>query len=260
MSHQTLSIEIDARGVATLTLNLPQKRNAMSAAMIGELTAAAQSLGADPAVRVVVLAGAGPTFCAGADLTWMQEQIAADRAGRMGEAGRLAAMLQAFNEMPKPLIGRLHGGAYGGGIGLACICDTAIAAQTTRFGLTETRLGLIPATIGPYVIARIGEGRARRIFFSSRRFGADEAAELGLIARAVPEADLDAAIDAEVAPYLRTAPGAVAAAKALARSLGPRIDSAVIDDSIRRLADTWEGEEAAHGIAAFLSGEPPRWG
>lgn len=142
---------------------------------------------------------------------------------------------------------------------MACVCDVAIADTPTKFGLTETRLGLIPATIGPYVLARLGEGKARRIFMSARVFGAQEAAELGIVARAVAPDALDAAIEAEVAPYLSVAPEAVGAAKALARALGPRIDAQVIDDTIRRLADTWEGEEAAHGIAAFLDKTPARW-
>ncbi|WP_226781476.1 crotonase/enoyl-CoA hydratase family protein [Oceaniglobus trochenteri] len=257
--YQTLTVDIDRRGVARVTLNLPEKRNAMSALMIAELTDLAQTVGAADTTRAMVLSGAGKVFCAGADLTWMQAQIEADRAGRMAEARRLAMMLKALNEMPTPLIARLHGGAYGGGIGLACVADVALAETGTRFALTETRLGLIPATIGPYVIARMGEGRARRVFMSARVFDAPEAERLGLIARCLDPAQMEDAIAAEVEPYLSVAPGAVGAAKALARALGPRIDAAVIDDTITRLADTWEGEEAAHGIAAFLSNSPPRW-
>lgn len=255
-TYETLTLATDVRGVARLTLNRPDKRNALSALMIEELTDAAQALGQGDA-RAVVLSGAGRVFCAGGDLDWMTAQIQADRATRMVEARKLALMLNALNEMPKPLIGRIHGGAFGGGVGLACICDVAIADPATQFGLTETRLGLIPATISPYVLARIGEGAARRIFMSPRVFGAEMARDLGLIAGVAQ--DLDAAIEAEIAPYLTAAPGAIAAAKSLARSLGPRIDAAVIDATIERLADTWETEEAAHGIAAFLSKTPPRW-
>ncbi len=178
----------------------------------------------------------------------------------MTEARKLAIMLKALNEMQKPLIGRSHGGAFGAGIGLACVCDVALAAKGTRFGLTETRLGLIPATISPYVLARIGEGMARRIFMSARIFAADEAQQLGLVAKVAAESELDAEIEAEIAPYLSAAPGPVAAAKALARALGPRIDDQIIEDSIAHLADTWDSEEAAHGIAAFLAKRPPRWG
>lgn len=259
MSYDTLEVRIDERGVASVALNLPERRNALSAAMIEDLTAAAHTLGGSKAVRAVVLSGAGKVFCAGGDLNWMTAQIKADRATRIAEARKLALMLNALNEMPKPLIGRIHGAAIGGGIGLACVCDSVIADEATRFGLTETRLGLIPATIGPYVIARMGEGKARRVFMSARLFDAAEAMDLGIIAQRVSGAELDEAVEAEVVPYLSVAPGAVAAAKAHARSLGAGIDEAVIEDSIQRLADTWEGEEAAHGVAAFLNKEDPDW-
>src|SRR5690606_8251865 len=146
----------------------------------------------------VVLAGAGKVFCAGGDLKWMQAQIGADRPAPMREARKLAEMLNALNEMPVPPIGRIHGGGLGGGVGIACVCDVAVADRATKFGLTETRLGLIPATIGPYVVARMGEGNARRIFMSSRIFDAAEAERLGIIAHAVAADDLDAAVEREV--------------------------------------------------------------
>lgn len=259
MTYDTLAITRDDRGVAHVMLNLPEKRNALSGQMIVDLTDMARTLGQEEQTRAIVLSGAGKVFCAGGDLDWMKAQIEADRETRMAEATKLARMLKALNEMPTPLIGRIHGGAFGGGVGMACVCDVAIAEAGTKFGLTETKLGLIPATIGPYVLARMGEGNARRVFMSSRLFGADEAARLGIVARVVEDADLDAAVEAEVAPYLSVAPRAVGAAKALARSLGPRIDDAVIEDTIRRLADTWEGEEARHGIEAFLTKTPARW-
>ncbi|MFV0386596.1 crotonase/enoyl-CoA hydratase family protein [Paracoccus sp. (in: a-proteobacteria)] len=259
MNYDTLDIRLDPRGVAYVTLNLPDRRNVLSARMIAELTDMAGTLGASRDTRVIVLAGAGKVFCAGGDLDWMKAQIGADRATRMAEARKLAAMLNALNTMPTPLIGRIHGGAFGGGVGMACVCDVAIADEATAFGLTETRLGLIPATIGPYVLARMGEGNARRVFMSGRIFDAIEAERLGIIASAVPADRLDHAIEAEIAPYLSAASEAVGAAKALARMLGPRIDAAVIEDSIARLADTWENEEAAQGIAAFFARRDPPW-
>ncbi|PID60352.1 MAG: enoyl-CoA hydratase [Gammaproteobacteria bacterium] len=259
MNFETLDIDTDSRGVVHVALNRPDKRNALSAEMIAELTLMARTLGASEDTRAVVLSGRGGVFCAGGDLAWMQAQIEADRDTRMAEARKLAEMLQALNEMPSPLIGRVHGGAFGGGVGMACVCDVVVADADTTFGLTETRLGLIPATIGPYVVARMGEGQARRVFMSARAFSAQEAECLGIVSRVVQADELDAAVDAEVAPYLKVAPGAVAAAKALARSLGPRIDDDVIDDTIRRLADTWEGEEAAHGIECFLNRATARW-
>ena len=260
MTHETIRIEIDARGVATLTMARPEKRNALNAAMIAEMTAAAQALGADPAVRAVILTGEGDAFCAGGDLNWMKAQFHADRETRMHEARSLAMMLFAMNTLPKPLIGRVQGMAFGGGVGLMCCCDAAIAVDGAKFGLTETRLGVIPATISPYVIARMGECKARRVFMSSRIFGAQEAVALDIAARATAADELDAAVEAEVAPYLRVAPGAVAASKALARALGPRIDAAIIEETIARLADTWETAEAHEGVTAFLEKRSPAFG
>ena len=182
---ETITVSTDVRGVATLTLNRREKHNAMSGQMITELTEAASQLGQDDAVRVVVLAAAGKTFCAGGDLGWMQDQMAADKKTRFVEARKLAEMLQALNTMPKPLIGALQGNAFGGGVGMAAVCDVAIGVDSLKMGLTETRLGLIPATIGPYVIARMGEARARRVFMSARLFDASEAVDLGLLAKAV---------------------------------------------------------------------------
>lgn len=259
MSFETLTIDTDARGVATLTLNRPDKHNSLSAAMIDELTRAAAQLGTDDGVRVVVLTGAGASFCAGGDLGWMREQFEASRETRMTEARKLAMMLKALNELPKPLIGRVQGQAFGGGIGMMSVCDTVVAVDSAKFGLTEVRLGLIPATISPYVLARMGEGKARRVFMSARIFGAQEARDLNLAAKVVTEADLDAAVEAEIKPYLGAAPAAVAASKALARSLGTPITDAVIDDTIRRLADTWETPEAREGISAFFDKRKPDW-
>lgn len=256
---ETISIDRDARGVATLWLDREEKHNAMSATMIAELAQAAAELGSDDTVRVVVLAARGATFCAGGDLGWMRDQFDADATTRAREARRLAEMLQALNTLPKPLVGRVQGNAFGGGLGLMSVCDVAVGADGALFALTETRLGLIPATIGPYVCARMGEARARRVFMSGRRFDAAEAMTLGLLARAVPAADLDAAVETEVAPYLSCAPDAVARAKALLRDLGPRIDPAVIDRTIDELSACWAGEEAQEGIAAFFDRRKPGW-
>ncbi|WP_116131384.1 crotonase/enoyl-CoA hydratase family protein [Tropicimonas sp. IMCC34043] len=256
---ETITVEQDARGVARLSLARVDKRNALSAAMMDEIHAAILQLGADPAVRVVILAAEGPVFCAGGDLGWMQRQIEADAATRAGEAGRLAQMLQALNTCPKPVIGRIHGNAFGGGVGMMAVCDVAVGATGASFGLTETRLGLIPATIGPYVVARMGEARARRVFMSARLFDAAEAVELGLLARAVAPEALDAAIEAEVVPYLATAPGAVAEAKALIRRLAPGVDEDAIAASIAALVKRWEHDEAAEGIAAFFEKRPASW-
>ncbi|WP_138923028.1 crotonase/enoyl-CoA hydratase family protein [Sulfitobacter sp. BSw21498] len=257
--YETLKLATDDRGVASLTLARADKHNAMSAQMIDELTQAAAALAADDAVRVVVLTGAGKSFCAGGDLGWMQAQREMDGPTRSAEAGKLATMLGALNTLPKPLIGRVQGNAFGGGVGMASVCDVAIGVDTLKMGFTETRLGIIPATIGPYILARMGEGRARRVFMSARLFDAAEAIDLGLLARAVPADELDGAIEAEVVPYLSCAPGAVAAAKQLARDLGPRIDAQVVEHTIAALADRWETEEAAEGIGAFFDKRKASW-
>ncbi|MGI1661161.1 crotonase/enoyl-CoA hydratase family protein [Palleronia sp. KMU-117] len=255
----TVRVTRDTRGVATLWLARPDKHNALSEQMIDDLTRAAQALGADDTVRVVVLAAEGQSFCAGGDLGWMRAQMAADAPTRAAGARRLALMLRALDHLPKPLVGRVQGNAFGGGLGLMSVCDVAVAADTARFGLTETRLGLIPATIGPYVVARMGAARARRVFFSSRVFDAPEAVTLGLVARAVAPDMLDAAVEAEVAPYLSCAPGALAEAKALVRQLTAPIDDAVVEATIAALVARWESAEAAEGIAAFFDRREASW-
>ena len=256
---ETIRLETDGRGVATLTLARADKHNALSARMIAELSEAAAKLAEDRAVRVIVLTGEGGSFCAGGDLGWMREQFEASRETRMAEARKLAAMLGALNALPQPLIGRVNGQAYGGGMGMMSVCDVAIAADHAKFGFTETRLGLIPATISPYVIARMGEGVARRVFMSARLFGADEAVAMGLAAKAVPADALDEAVEAEVKPYLSAAPSAVARSKRLTRMLGPKLDAETIEATVEALADAWDDAEAHEGVAAFFEKRKPAW-
>ena len=189
----------------------------------------------------------------------MQDQMAADAPTRFVEAKKLAMMLKALNELPKPLIGRVKWQSFGGGVGMASECDVAIGVEGAKFGLTETRLGLIPATIGPYVLSRLGEAMARRVFMSARIFKADEAVTLGLLAKAVPDGDLAAAIEAEVIPYLSVAPGAVAEAKRFTRALGIPITEEIIDQTIQGLVERWESPEAIEGIAAFFDKRKPSW-
>ena len=253
-----LLCESDARGVATVTLNRPEKRNALSGALIEALSEMADGLAQDGS-RVVVLTGAGGQFCAGGDLNWMRAQTQADAATRRAEAAKLAGMLGKWNSLPKPVIARIEGSAFGGGVGMACVADVAIAGEGTKFGLTETRLGLLPATIGPYVLARMGEANARRVFMSSRIFGAHKAVTLGVIAKAVPESELDAAIEAEIAPYMACAPGAVAEAKALALALGQAPSEADVQRSIDALITRWDSDEAPEGIAAFFDKRKAAW-
>jgi methylglutaconyl-CoA hydratase len=254
-----LEIERDGRGVATVALARPEKHNAMDAEMIAGLTEAFEELGADDAVRVIVLTGRGRSFCAGGDLGWMREQMAADATARAAAARTLARMLGTVDACPKPVIGAAQGNALGGGVGLLAVCDVALAADHAKLGLTETKLGMIPATIGPYVIARMGQGMARRVFMSSRLFDAAEGVRLGLLADAVPAGELAARVEAEVLPYLSVAPGAVAESKALARTLGGAPDERQVEDSIATLVRRWETEEAREGISAFLEKRPAPW-
>jgi methylglutaconyl-CoA hydratase len=188
---ETIRVEIGDDGIARLTLNRPEKHHAMNAAMIAELTDAAALLGADRGVRAVVLAATGPSFCAGGDLDWMRAQAAADRAGKIAEASRLSAMLSALDALPKPLIARVQGNVYGGGVGLVAVADVAIAAEGIRLALTETRLGLIPATIGPFVVRRMGQGMARQVYFTGAAFGTDFALRAGLLHEVGPVDELD---------------------------------------------------------------------
>lgn len=256
---ETIRIETDDRGVATLTLARPDKHNALNAQMIAELTEAAAALGADPAVRVVVMTGEGKSFCAGGDLGWMKAQIAADRATRIEEAMGLARMLDALNTLPKPLIGKVNGQAFGGGMGMMSVCDVAVGAEGALFGFTEVRLGLIPATISPFVFAKMGEAKGREVFFSARLFDGAEAVRLGLLSRAVPADALDDAMEFEIAPYLSASPQAVAASKALLRRLGTRIDEEVTRMTAEALADAWETADAGEGIDAFFGRRKPVW-
>ena len=256
---ETIRLEEDERGVATLTLARGEKRNAMSGEMIAELAEAAAQIAASDTVRAAVLAAEGKAFCAGGDLGWMREQMAADDDARRHEAMALAQMLRALDTLPVPLIGRVQGDAFGGGIGLMSVCDLVIAAEGTRFGLTETKLGLIPATIGPYVVARMGAAKARRVFFSSRLFDVEEAQELGLVAKIVAPEVLDAAVEVEITPYLSCAPGAVAAAKGLIADLGHGISEDALNTSVDALVRRWATEEADEGTAAFFEKRKPRW-
>ena len=252
---QTITLETDRRGVATLMLNRREKHNALSREMIDDLTDAARVLGADKSVRVVVLRAAGKSFCAGGDLAWMRAQFDAEDEVRRMEAKALADMLKALNDLPKPLIGALQGHVFGGGVGLASVCDHVVACDGIKLGLTETKLGIIPATIGPYVLARVGAGMARRIFMSSRLFDAQEAFTLGLVGRVVSRETLDQAIEEEVLPYLECKPGAVAAAKNLIADLGYSPTDDQIETSINALVARWASEEAQQGISEFFDGK-----
>lgn len=255
----TIKISKDERGVAHLTLARGDKHNALNAQMIAELTQAAAHLGGDDTIRVVVLDAEGKSFCAGGDLGWMKDQMDASADQRAAGARDLATMLGALNVLTKPLIGRVQGQAFGGGIGMMSVCDIAIGASDLKFGLTETRLGLIPATISPYVIKRMGEALARRVMMSAQMFDSTQAQALGLLAKVVAPQDLDAAIEAEIKPYLSVAPRAVEKTKRLIRGQGGEITQEQIEASIAALVEAWEDSEAQDGITAFFAKEKAPW-
>jgi methylglutaconyl-CoA hydratase len=255
----TIDTDIDHRGVAHLWLDRPEKHNALSGEMLDDLSAAASAIAQRDDIRVVILAARGPSFCAGGDLGWMRAQMRMDATTRKIESRKIATALGALANLPQPLIGRVHGNAFGGGVGLASVCDVTIGVPAVRMGFTETRLGLIPANIGPYVVARMGVVRAREVFMSARLFDAEEAVRLQLLTRVVTPQSLDEAIEAEVAPYLGCAPGAVAEAKVLLGVLGGRVDPLQIDLAIDALAARWETDEAREGINAFFDRRAPEW-
>lgn len=254
-----IETDIDGRGVATLWLARPEKHNALSARMMHELEDAAAALAENPDIRVVVLAARGASFCAGGDLGWMREQFDMDAATRRTESRRIATALGALYALPQPLIGRIQGNAFGGGVGLVSVCDVAIGVAGAKMGFTETRLGLLPANIGPYVLARMGGTRASEVFMSARIFDAEEALRLNLLSRVVAPDALDAAIEAEIAPYLSCAPGAVAESKALLRQLTGPVTEAQVDMAIDALARRWQTAEAREGVAAFFDKRKPSW-
>ncbi|HEY0334713.1 MAG TPA: enoyl-CoA hydratase-related protein [Stenotrophomonas sp.] len=259
MSEAVLSIE-NHGAVRTLRLQRPTVHNAFDARLIAELTVAVAQAGQDPSVRIVVIAGAGTSFSAGADLQWMRGMAQADEAANRRDAEALAALMRTLDELPKPTIARVQGAAYGGGVGLVACCDIAIGSEQARFGLTESRLGLLPAVISPYVISAIGARQARRWFATAETFDADTARTIGLLHEVVPLQELDAAVTRQIDLLLAAAPLAAAGAKALVRAVGVQPDRDALDRDnaglIARLRVSAEGQE---GLSAFLDKRPAAW-
>ena len=244
--------------VARLILNRPERHNAFDEALIEELTQAIDEAENDPSVRVLVLAANGKSFSAGADLDWMRRMAAYSEEENLADANRLALLLQRLNFIPKPTVAAVQGAALGGGVGLVATCDIAIGTSQAVFGLTEVRIGLIPATIGPYVVQAIGERAARRYFLTGERFGAATARELGLLHEVVE--DLEVAVARHVEALLLGGPEALAATKKLIRRVGRGpINAAMIEDTAARIARARAGGEAREGIAAFFEKRKPNW-
>ncbi len=247
-------------GIATLWLDRPAVRNAFDEHLIAEITAAVARVAADPAVRVLVVAGRGPVFCAGADLRWMQRMATFSFDENRADALALARMLHTLYECPKPTIARVHGDCYAGGLGLVAACDLAVAAEGVNFCLTEVRIGLVPATIGPYVVRAIGPRAAARYMLTAERFPATEAARLGLVHAVVAADAIDAEVERFAAALAAGGPAALAAAKRLIDDLAHAdIDAALLDDTAARIAALRASPEGREGVQAVLDKRRPVW-
>ncbi|MDQ3159918.1 MAG: enoyl-CoA hydratase-related protein [Pseudomonadota bacterium] len=246
--------------VARLRMTRPQVHNAFDAELIGELIAALDQIAADAAVRVLVLEAEGTSFSAGADLHWMRGMAAASEDANRIDSLALARLMRTLDELPKPTIARVQGAAFGGGVGLVACCDIAIAAEGAKFGLTESKLGLLPAVISPYVISAIGSRQARRYFATAEIFDAAEALRIGLLHQVVDADALDAAVQAQISLLLKAGPVASASAKQLVREVCAHADGGRHDADnaalIARLRVSPEGQE---GLSAFLDKRKPQW-
>jgi methylglutaconyl-CoA hydratase len=242
-----------------LTLNRPDVRNAFDDRLVAELTAWADRMAGDAHTRVVVLAGRGPVFCAGADLGWMARSATLSPAENRRDAEAAAGLFAALDRLPQALVARVHGAALGGGAGLVAVSDIAVAADTARFAFSEVKLGIVPAVISPYVVARIGVSAARALFLTGMRFPASRAREIGLVDAVVPEAELDTAVDRYVQELLGAAPGAVADAKRLIAAVAGRPPADVRRMTVELLATRRESDEGREGMRAFLDKRSPGW-
>lgn len=260
MDNTTVTTTTDNRGVATVTLNRPDKHNAFDDTIIAELREAFDALAERDDVRVVVLASEGKNFSAGADLAWMKRMAGYDYGHNMKDAEALAGTLKALFELPQPTIARVQGAAFGGAVGLVSCCDMAVGSDSASFALSEVKIGLVPATISPYVIRAIGERAARRYFVTGERFGAAQALRLGLLSEVVPEAELDSALGGLVEAVLGNGPEAVRAAKDLVNCIaGQDITDALVEDTCARIAHIRVSRQGQEGLSAFLEKRSPSW-
>jgi methylglutaconyl-CoA hydratase len=259
VTYRALTVERHA-GVAWITLDRPEVHNAFDETLIAELTDALAASDRDASVRIVVLRGNGRSFCAGADLNWMRRMASYGKAENLADARSLARLLSTLANVAKPTVARVHGNAFGGGVGLVACCDIAIAAQEASFAFSEAKLGLIPATIAPYVVEAIGARQARRYFITAERFTAAEAWRLGLVHDIAPMVDLDARLDEVLGALLLPGPAAQAEAKALVRYVAHRpVDARMVEATARHIARVRASPEAREGVAAFLDKRPPAW-
>ncbi|MGM9516091.1 enoyl-CoA hydratase-related protein [Roseateles sp. DB2] len=257
---ETLHIAVDARGVARVTMTRPEVFNAFNEQMIGELDQAFERLTADPKVRVIVLAGAGKAFSAGADIQWMQRAAQSSQEWNLHDARRFAAMLYRIQSCPKPTIARVQGVALGGGVGLTAACDIAVASQDARFAVSEARFGILPAVIGPYVVNAVGSRQARRLALTGSRIPASEALAMGLVHEVVAPEALDEALERWLAELLANGPQAQAEIKQLLGQLavGP-VTAEVRELTAQTISRVRVGEEAREGFAAFMAKRSAAW-
>jgi len=247
------------RSVARVWLNRPDQHNALTADLAAELTQALGQLATEDAVRVVVLGGRGPSFCAGADIGAMKASANASFEDNVAEAQRLGALFAALADLPKPVVGRIHGSVFGGGVGLACACDISVSSDDARFGLTEVRLGILPALISPYVIRRLGDRHARELMLTGERFGAADALRVGIVHHVVPASELDGLVEDRVAALLEGGPAAQRRIKELFDRWADSSWQEYRSSLPRTLAEVRAGAEAKDGLAAFFEKRKPAW-
>jgi methylglutaconyl-CoA hydratase len=259
MDYTTLQVEVADR-VATVTLNRPDVRNAFNETTISELALAFDALGRNEEVRAIVLAASGVAFCAGADLNWMKKMAGYSHTENTADAMALADMLRTIYLCPKPVVAKVQGDCYAGGMGLVAACDIAVSVEEANFCLSEVKLGLIPATISPYVIKAMGENAARRYFLTADRFGAREAQRIGFVHEVTAADQLDASVAAIVKALVSNSPNAVKQAKALVRDMAGRpVTQELLADSAGRIADIRASGEGREGVASFLEKRKPSW-
>ena len=247
-------------GVATITLSQPEIRNAFSDEVIAEITAAFADVGQREALRAVILAAEGPAFCAGGNLNWMRRMADYSHAENLDDAGKLAAMMHTIYTCPHPTIARIQGDAYAGGVGLVAACDMAVSVNSAAFCLSEVKIGLIPATIAPYVLRAMGARAAHRYFLTGERFDAAEALRLGLVHLVVEADQLDDAVDSLLKPLLQAGPAAVRACKRLVLDTAEReINAALMQQTVATIADIRASDEGKEGVQAFLAKRKPGW-
>lgn len=252
-------LRVERGAVARVALARPEVRNAFDDVLIAELTEAFASLSAEPGVRVVLLSGEGPSFCAGADVAWMRKAGGYSKEENEADALKMARMLRAIDACPRPVIALVHGAAIGGGVGLAAAADIAIAAEGTVFSLAEVRLGILPSVISPYVLRAIGPRHARDLFLTGDRFDAREAHRIGLVHQVVPAAELEEAGRRKVSSLLAAGPEAVAVAKKLIEQVAGENPEEAMPLTVRTIAERRASDEAKEGLSAFLEKRPPKW-